>query len=244
LYYTNSQGGIFHTLIKPKGENYSFYTETPFIVTSSTEITSVKFGIDSKKDTSYYGQVGHKGVYATADQGDFIKVRFALKNSKIRPQYTIARLFHPEYETATASVPAVFDTQSGFYYATFDLGDPEVILPYSAKYIGKIFVADYVLEKSLLYTFGTFDISYSLSAKGSPLTDSKKDSEDEFEPNDPEGEPFSPLVNNIFCLAVLAVAVVWLRYVSQARFGIFELHKFYKTDFKLWVANIVFLGIF
>lgn len=118
------------------------------------------------------------------------------------------------------------------------------ILPYSAKYIGKIFVADYVLEKSLLYTFGTFDISYSLSAKGSPLTDSKKDSEGEFEPNDPEGEPFSPMVNNVFCLAVLAVAVVWLRYVSQARFGILELHNFYKKDFKLWVANIVFLGIF
>lgn len=245
LSYSNSQVGIFHTVVKPKGENYSFYTETPFIVTTNTEITNVKFGIDSNKNMNYYGTVGHKGAEDKADQGDYIKIRFALKNSKIRPQYTIARLFHPEHETATASVPAVFDESSGSYYATFDLGDPDVILPYSSKYIGKIFVADYVLEKSLLYTFGTFDISYGQSASGTPLTDRSKSSEKEFEPNDPEDEPFSPFVNNIFCLGVLTVTLVWLGYVSRSGFGIHQLTKFRKSgNYELFLFNIMFLGLF
>jgi len=79
-------------------------------------------------------------------------------NQKIRPEYTIARLFHPEYDLVTNSVKADYNKRDNSYYAIFDLGDPDTILPYSAKYTGKIFVADSILERSLLYTFGTFDI--------------------------------------------------------------------------------------
>lgn len=169
LSHSNSQPQAFRTLIKLKGEKYSWISEEPFVITTTTEIVNVKFEIDKTQEFNQYtAQHGHKGTVQSATQNNYIKVKFSMKNQKIRPEYTIARLFHPEYDLVTNSVKADYNKRDNSYYAIFDLGDPDTILPYSAKYTGKIFVADSILERSLLYTFGTFDIQFTQSRSGPP----------------------------------------------------------------------------
>lgn len=194
LSQTNSKSQVMRVLIKLKGERFSWTTSDLFAITSPNEITGVKYAV-SKADKirpSALKDFGHKGAYTSLTGSDFIHIKFTLKDNKVRPEYTIARLFHPEYENSTASVPAILDEKDNYYYATFDLGNPEELQAYTGKYSGKIFIADRLLEKSLLYTFGTFEITFKKGIKHSPLTDSQMSKKDEFEPNDPEPPMYNP----------------------------------------------------
>ena len=160
-------------------------SEEPFVITTTTEILNVKFGIEKTDGiTPHLPNLGHKGAIHSATQQQFIKVKFQLKDPNMKPEYTIARLFHSQYDQVTSSVKADYNVKDKCYYAIFDLGDPDVLLPYSGKYTGKIFVADSILEKSLLYTFGNFDIKFLNPRSGAPLSESQTPESEEFEPKD------------------------------------------------------------